>query len=87
MLRTLQWMHTHPPQEIAAKMPKPLRGEDDALYVEALRQLDADVLDRWGDAGRRRRGRSNVAGGIDGEGQEGDDRSVRTYTNEFVTPR
>jgi sulfonate transport system substrate-binding protein len=34
--RTLAWMHGHTPQEIAAKTPKPLRGEDDALYVEAL---------------------------------------------------
>ena len=36
MLQTLQWMHAHTPAEIAAKTPKSLRGEDDALYVEAL---------------------------------------------------
>ena len=35
--RTLAWMHAHTPEEIAAKTPKPLRGEDDALYVEALK--------------------------------------------------
>jgi len=29
-------MQTHTPQEIADKTPKQLRGEDDALYVEAL---------------------------------------------------
>jgi NitT/TauT family transport system substrate-binding protein len=34
--RTLEWMHTHSTQEIAARTPKPLRGEDDALYIEAL---------------------------------------------------
>jgi NitT/TauT family transport system substrate-binding protein len=34
--RTLEWMHSHSPQEIAAKTPKSFRGEDDALYVEAL---------------------------------------------------
>ena len=34
--RTLEWMHSHSPQEIAAKTPKSLRGEDDALYVEAI---------------------------------------------------
>jgi NitT/TauT family transport system substrate-binding protein len=34
--RTLAWMQTHTPQEIADKTPKPLRGEDDSLYVEAL---------------------------------------------------
>ena len=34
--RTLAWMHAHTPQEIAAKTPKLFRGEDEALYVEAL---------------------------------------------------
>jgi NitT/TauT family transport system substrate-binding protein len=29
-------MQAHSPHEIAAKTPKPLRGEDDALYIEAL---------------------------------------------------
>jgi len=36
IVRTLVWMQGHTPQEIAAKMPKDFRGEDDALYVEAL---------------------------------------------------
>jgi NitT/TauT family transport system substrate-binding protein len=35
--RTLAWMQAHTPQEIAAKTPKAMRGEDDALYVEALK--------------------------------------------------
>ena len=30
-------MQTHTPQEIADKTPKTFRGEDDALYVEALK--------------------------------------------------
>jgi NitT/TauT family transport system substrate-binding protein len=34
--RTLTWMQSHTPQEIAARTPKTFRGEDDALYVEAL---------------------------------------------------
>jgi NitT/TauT family transport system substrate-binding protein len=34
--RTLAWMHAHTAPEIAAKTPKPFRGDDDALYVEAL---------------------------------------------------
>jgi len=37
IVRTLAWMQTHTPQEIAEKMPKTFRGEDDALYVEALK--------------------------------------------------
>src|SRR4029079_7150375 len=35
--RTLAWMHSHTAEEIAAKMPKAFRGEDDALYAEALK--------------------------------------------------
>jgi len=37
IIRTLAWMQTHTPQEIADKMPKIFRGEDDALYVDALK--------------------------------------------------
>jgi len=35
--RTLAWMHSHSAAEIAAKTPRSLRGEDDVLYVEALK--------------------------------------------------
>ena len=34
--RTLAWMQSHPPQEIADHTPASLRGEDHVLYVEAL---------------------------------------------------
>jgi NitT/TauT family transport system substrate-binding protein len=34
--RTLSWMHTHTPQEIAERVPKAFRTGDDSLYVEAL---------------------------------------------------
>jgi NitT/TauT family transport system substrate-binding protein len=37
ILHTLEWMHTHSAAEIAGKTPRALRGEDDALYVEALK--------------------------------------------------
>ena len=37
IVRTLEWMQTHTPEEIAAKTPKAFRGDDDALYVEALK--------------------------------------------------
>ncbi len=36
IVRTLGWMQAHSAQEIADRTPKALRGEDDALYVEAL---------------------------------------------------
>lgn len=35
--RTLAWMRTHPVEEIAAKTPATFRGEDLALYTDALR--------------------------------------------------
>jgi NitT/TauT family transport system substrate-binding protein len=34
--RTLDWMHTHSPAEIAARTPAAFRGADEGLYVEAL---------------------------------------------------
>src|SRR5262249_3681554 len=34
--RTLRWMQTHSPQEIAKRTPKGLRGADYAVDVEAL---------------------------------------------------
>jgi NitT/TauT family transport system substrate-binding protein len=37
IVRTLAWMQSHSEQDIAERTPKALRGEDDALYVEALR--------------------------------------------------
>jgi sulfonate transport system substrate-binding protein len=37
IVRTLEWMHTHTPQEITEKTPKSFRGEDDALYAEAVK--------------------------------------------------
>ena len=37
ILKTLQWMHSHSAEEIAGKTPKPLRGEDDALYIQAVK--------------------------------------------------
>ncbi|MFI5177918.1 MAG: ABC transporter substrate-binding protein [Vicinamibacterales bacterium] len=37
MTRTLAWMQSHTPQEIAERTPKSFRGDDDALYVDALK--------------------------------------------------
>ena len=36
IVKTLRWMQAHSEQEIAAKVPAALRGEDFALYVDAL---------------------------------------------------
>src|SRR5262245_9030226 len=35
--RKLQWMHSHTSQEIADRTPKSFKGEDDALYVDAVK--------------------------------------------------
>jgi len=37
MQNTLQWMHQHSPEEIMAKMPDTMRGDDPAIYLEALK--------------------------------------------------
>jgi sulfonate transport system substrate-binding protein len=37
IVKTLAWMSTHSEEEIANRVPMKLRGEDDALYVEALK--------------------------------------------------
>jgi len=84
MLQTLQWMHTHTPSEIAAKTPKALRGEDDALYVEALKSsmpmFSTDgVMTEDGAAAVR----SLLADSMDKVRGATIDLS-KTYTNEFV---
>ena len=56
IVRTLNWMHTHSAQEIAEKTPKALRGEDDALFVEALtNSMSMFSTDGVMTRGRRRR--------------------------------
>ncbi|MBL8232687.1 MAG: ABC transporter substrate-binding protein [Bryobacterales bacterium] len=37
MLRTLEWLHSHSPEEIARAMPETFRGDDVSLYAEAIR--------------------------------------------------
>jgi NitT/TauT family transport system substrate-binding protein len=36
IVRTLDWMHAHTPQQITEKIPTTMRGGDNALYAEAL---------------------------------------------------
>lgn len=38
IVRTLDWMQQHSAQEIAQKMPPRFRGDDEALYVDALKR-------------------------------------------------
>lgn len=84
MLQTLQWMHAHSAAEIAAKTPKALRGEDDDLYVEALKSsmpmfsTDGVMTDEGAAAVR-----SLLAGAMEKVRDASIDLS-KTYTNEFV---
>jgi NitT/TauT family transport system substrate-binding protein len=37
LVKTLRWIHSHSPEEIMAKMPKELVGNDQTLYLAALK--------------------------------------------------
>jgi len=85
--RTLAWMHAHSAEEIAAKTPKSLRGEDDALYVQALKNsmpmfsVDGRMTAEGSQAVRTLLDESMPkvrAATID---------LTKTYTNEFVNGR
>ena len=87
ILRTLDWMHTHSGQEIAEQTPKALRGEDDALFVEALNNsmpmfsTDGAMTEDGAAAVR-----ALLAGSMEKVRNATIDLS-RTYTNEFVLTR
>jgi NitT/TauT family transport system substrate-binding protein len=87
MTRTLAWMQTHTPQEIAAKTPKSFRGEDDALYVEAL-QASMPMFSPDGvmAAEGTEVVRTLLAGSMEKVRNATIDVS-KTYTNEFIAGR
>jgi NitT/TauT family transport system substrate-binding protein len=87
MTRTLAWMQTHTPQEIAAKTPKAFRGEDDALYVEALRaSMPMFSPDGVMAAEGTEVVRTLLAGSMEKVRNATIDVS-KTYTNEFIAGR
>ena len=85
--RTLGWMQTHSPQEIAEKTPKAFRGDDDAIYVEALKASmpmfspDGMMARDGADAVR-----TLLAGSLEKVRLATIDVS-KTYTNEFIHGR
>jgi len=85
--RTLAWMHSHTAEEIAAKMPKAFRGEDDVLYAEALKASmpmfspDGMMAPEGAEIVR-----TLVAGSIEKVRTATIDVS-KTYTNEFIHGR
>jgi NitT/TauT family transport system substrate-binding protein len=87
IVKTLSWMNGHSPAEIAARTPKALRGEDDGLYQEALRNSMAifstdGVMEADGAAAVR----TLLAESIEKVRGATVDLS-KTYTNEFVHGR
>lgn len=87
ILRTLQWMHAHSPQEIADKTPKSFRGEDDALYVEAVKNsMPMFSPDGVMDAAGAEAVRALLAGSMEKVRTTQIDLS-HTYTNEFIDGR
>jgi NitT/TauT family transport system substrate-binding protein len=85
--RTLEWMQSHTPQEIAAKTPPAFRGEDDALYVEALKaSMPMFSPDGRMPAEGTEVVRTLLAGSMEKVRHASIDLS-KTYTNEFIHGR
>ena len=85
--RTLTWMHGHTPQEITAKAPKAFRGEDDALYAEAIRaSMPMFSLDGLMTAEGSEAVRTLLASSMDKVKAAQIDVS-KTYTNAFINGR
>jgi len=87
ILRTLQWMHAHSPQEIADKTPKTFRGEDDALYVDAVKSSMPMFSP---DGSMDRRGAEAVKTLLAGSMEKVRTAEIdvsKTYTNEFINGR
>jgi NitT/TauT family transport system substrate-binding protein len=85
--RTLSWMQTHTAEEIAGKMPKMFRGDDDALYVESLRaSMPMFSPDGIMPAEGAEVVRTLLAGSMEKVRTSTIDVS-KTYTNEFIRGR
>ena len=87
ILRTLEWMHAHSAEEIAIKMPKAARGEDDALFVNSLKNsMPMFSLDGAMDAKGAEAVKTLLAGSMEKVKSAEIDLS-KTYTNEFIHGR
>lgn len=87
MTRTLQWMHAHSPEEIASRAPRAFRGEDDALYVEAIKNsMPMFSPDGVMDADGAQAVRTLLAGSMEKVRDAHFDLS-KTYTNDFIDRR
>ena len=87
MTRTLAWMQTHTPEEIAARTPRTFRGDDDALYVDALKaSMPMFSPDGLMAAEGAEVVRTLLAGSMEKVRNATIDVS-KTYTNEFIHGR
>jgi NitT/TauT family transport system substrate-binding protein len=87
ILKTLQWMQLHTPDEIASRTPKSFRGDDDALYVESLKgSMPMFSPDGLMTADGAQTVHQLLAASMDTVGKASIDVS-KTYTNEFINGR
>jgi NitT/TauT family transport system substrate-binding protein len=87
IVRTLEWMQTHTPEEIADKAPKEFRGDDDGLYVEALKgSMPMYSPDGMMSAEGAEVVRTLLAGSLEKVRTATIDTS-KTFTNEFIHGR
>jgi len=85
--RTLAWMHAHSAEEIAARTTKTFRGDDEALYGDALRasmpMFSTDGAMSADGAGAVRA----LLAGTNDKVRTATFDIARTYTNEFIHGR
>jgi NitT/TauT family transport system substrate-binding protein len=87
IVRTLDWIQTHSAQDIADKTPASFRGEDPALYVEALKSsLSMFSPDGAMAADGAESVHTLLAGSMPNVRNAKID-MAKTYTNEFVSGR
>jgi NitT/TauT family transport system substrate-binding protein len=82
--RTLRWMHAHTPDEIASRTPKAFRGEDEGLYVDAIRNsMPMFSPDGVMDAAGPQAVRALLEGSMEKVRAAKID-LTKTYTNDFI---
>jgi NitT/TauT family transport system substrate-binding protein len=86
IVKTLEWMRVHSEDEIAARMPPGLRGDDTALYVEALKNSRA-IFSTDGIMPADGARAVHEVLSVSMPKVRGVTDLSRTYTNEFVTGR
>jgi NitT/TauT family transport system substrate-binding protein len=87
IVRTLDWIQTHSAQEIADKAPASFRGEDPALYVEALKSSLSMFSPDGAMAADGAESVHTLLAGSMPKVRNAKIDMAKTYTNEFVSGR